>query len=203
MNLIEVFEPPFKLVSSKMFTNPIPELKVKFKTEDIYDTTTKEEIFILSKMYLDHIISQYKNYIIDDVQTTESSYKLYVGIVVEDELEYKHIYSIFYNNITNTIAWENKYDDNTTIEGNFFIGIDVNTFVITNYEDEDDSEEDEYKIKQSIPEDECIICYENKANILYTECLHYAVCDSCDKAGKFSKCPLCRQKIKNQRIKIN
>ena len=130
MNLIEVFESPFKLVSSKRFTNPTPELKVKFKTENIYDTTTKEEIFILSKMHLDHIIAQYKNYIIEDAPTAESSYKLYVGILVEDELEHKHIYSVFYNNITNTIAWENKYDANTSIEGNFFIGIDVSTYII-------------------------------------------------------------------------
>ena len=204
MNLIEVFKSPFTLVNSHTFYDPTPTIRFEFKTDDIYDTTTKEEIFIICKMYLDNIILQYKNYIINGEPTTESTYKLYVGIWKDDELEFKHIYSIFYDNESDRISWENKYDDNIAIEGKFFMGIDVSVYVIQDYENEEDSEEEEeYKIKQSIPENECVICYENKANIPYTECLHYAVCDSCDKAGKFSKCPLCRQKIKNQRIKIN
>ena len=198
--LSNIFKSPFRLVSCKTYSNPTPQLRVKFKTKDIYDSTTKEEIFILSKMYFDNLILQYKNYMIDDVPTAESTYKLYVGIVVEDELEYKHIYSCFYDNIADKIAWENKYDDNFEIEGNFFIGIDINTYVIENYEDEEDEDEDEYKIQHAIPEDECVVCYENKANVLYTKCLHYAVCESCDKSGEFSKCPLCRTKINNQRI---
>ena len=199
MNLIDIFESPFKLVSSRRYTNPTPELKVKFKTENIYVTTTKEEIFILSKMHLDNIITRYKNYTIEDAPTSESTYKLYVGVIVGDELEFKHIYSVFYNNRTNTIAWENKYNDNASIEGNFFIGLDVSTYVIIDFDSEEE-EEDKYKIQQPITEEECIVCYENKPNILYTECLHYVVCNYCDKKGKFSKCPFCRKKINNRRI---
>ena len=102
------------------------------------------------------------------------------------------------------IGWENKYDSNMEIEGEFFIGIDVVVYVSPEDEDEDRYDEDyEYKLKKSITEDECVICCDNKANILYTECLHLVVCDGCDKKGKFSKCPLCRNKIKNQRIKIH
>ena len=86
------------------------------------------------------------------------------------------------------------------IEGDFFIGIDV--FVYVSPANEDLYEDYNYKLKKSIKEDECVICLNNKANILYTECLHFVVCDSCDKKGRFSKCPLCRKKIKNQRIKI-
>ena len=199
MSLQEVYKPPFRLVSSKTFTNPTPQLRVKFKTKVIYDSTNKEEIFILSKMYFDNIVLQYKNYMFENVPTAESTYKLYVGIIGEEELEYKHIYSCFYNNIKDKIAWENKYDDNFEIEGKFFIGIDVSTYVIENYEDEDEDEE-EYKIKTPIKEDECVICYENKANVLYTKCLHFAVCGECDKKGNFSNCPMCRIKINNQRI---
>ena len=57
--LSEIFSSPFKLVYSNTYHNPTYGLKVNFKTDDIYDETTKEEIFILSKMYFDNIINQY------------------------------------------------------------------------------------------------------------------------------------------------
>ena len=201
--LYEIFDSPFKLVNSQSRDNeePIPSLKFEFKTDDIYDTTTKEIIFNISKRHFDDIIRQYKNYVLDGVSTTESSYALYVSIFKDDEWEYKHIYSILLDHESDRISWENKYIENMEIEGDFFIGIDVNVYVSPADEDRYDKDYD-YKLKKSIKEDECVICLNNKANILYTECLHFVVCDICDKKGKFSKCPLCRKKIKNQRIKI-
>ena len=202
--LYEIFEPPFKLVNSQErdYEEPrIPSLKFEFKTDNIYDTTTKEIIFNISKRHFDDIILQYKNYVLNGTPTTESSYALYVSIFKDDEWEFKHIYSIILDHESDRISWENKYDSNTEIEGEFFIGIDVVVYVSP--EDEDRFDEDyDYKLKKSIKEDECIICCDNKANILYTECLHFVVCDGCDKKGRLSKCPLCRKKIKNQRIKI-
>ena len=202
-SLTDIFKSPFNLVdSSREFEDPIPSITFEFKTNDIYDTTTKEIIFNISKRYFDDFILEYKNYRINNQPPTESSYKLYVGLYTDDELEFKHIYSVFFDTESDRISWENKYDDNFEIEGKFFIGIDVTVSVIPDYEEDDSDKEEEYKIKQTIKEDECVICCDNKANILYTECLHLAVCDGCDKKGKFSKCPLCRKKIKNQRIKI-
>ena len=99
MDLYEVFSTPFKLTKFRLFHDPISQIKVEFKTNDIFSETTKEEIFILSKMYLDQLILQYKNYIIENQPTTESSYRLSVGIIEDDELKFKHIYSCFYNNI--------------------------------------------------------------------------------------------------------
>ena len=202
MDLYEVFSAPFKLTKFRLFHDPISQIKVEFKTNDIFSETTKEEIFILSKMYLDKLILEYKNYNIEDQPTTESSYRLSVGIIEDDELKFKHIYSCFYNNIRDRISWENKYNDNFNIEGNFFVCIDVNAMVIPDY-DSNDEVEDEEPARRAILEPECIICFENKPNILYTECLHFFVCDGCDKKGKFSKCPMCRKKIKkNQKIRI-
>ena len=201
--LYEIFDSPFKLVNSQSrdYEEPIPSLKFEFKTDNIYDTTTKEIIFNISKRHFDDIILQYKNYVLNGVSTTESSYALYVSIFKDDEWEFKHIYSILLDHESDRISWENKYDSNAEIEGEFFIGIDVVVYVSP--EDKDHYDEDyNYKLKKSIKEDECVICFNNKANILYTECLHFVVCDGCDKKGKFSKCPLCRKKIKNQRIKI-
>ena len=205
MELYEVLSMPFKLVNFNLFNDPL-QIKAKFKTCDIIGETTKEEIFILSKMYFDQLILEYKNYIIEDQPTQESSYKLSVGIIEDDELKYKHIYSCFYNNIRDRISFENKYDDNFNIEGSFFLCIDVNAMVIPDYDSNDDEYEDYYEdikpTRKAILEQECIICYENKSNMLYLDCLHVCVCNVCDCKGKFKKCPLCRTKIKNQKIRL-
>ena len=119
MDLYEVFSSPFTLTDFNVFYNPIPKMKAEYKTNDIFGETTKEEIYYLSKMYFDQIILQYKSYTIENQQTTESSYKLSVGLIEEDELKLKHIYSFFYDNIEDKISWENKYDDNFNIEGDF------------------------------------------------------------------------------------
>ena len=201
MDLYEVFSSPFTLTDFNVFYNPIPKMKAEYKTNDIFGETTKEEIYYLSKMYFDQIILQYKSYTIENQQTTESSYKLSVGLIEEDELKFKHIYSCFYDNIEDKISWENKYDDNFNIEGNFFVCIDVAAMVIPDY---DSNDEDVYDniVKRTITEPECIICFEKTPNMLYTDCLHLCVCNSCDRKGKFSKCPMCRTKLKNQKIKI-
>ena len=201
MDLYEVFSSPFKLIEFNVFHQPIPKMKAKYKTSDIFSETTKEEIFILSKMYFDKLILEYKNYIIDDQQTTESSYVLSVGLIEEDELKFKHIYSCFYNNVEDRISWENKYDDNFNIEGDFFVCINVDAMVIP---DDDSNDEGVYYniVKKTITEPECIICFENKSNILFLECFHLCVCNVCDSKGRFNRCPLCRTKIKSQKIRI-
>ena len=196
MNLIDTFESPFKLIFFHQYRNPCNGLKATYKTKNIFDETTKEEIYIISKMYFDNFVSTYKRYLINDRPTTESSYRLYVEQIEDGEIDHKHVYSIAYNNIEDRISWENKFDDNFTVEGNFRIGIDITAYLFEDYEDEDD----DYEVKTTIKEDECVVCYENKPNILYTECLHCVVCDSCDKKGDFKSCPLCRKKINNQRI---
>ena len=201
MNLYEVFSSPFKLIECNVFHQPIPKMKAEYKTSDIFGETTKEEIFILSKIYFDQLILEYKNYIIDDQQTTESSYVLSVGLIEEDESKFKHIYSCFYDNIEDKISWENKYDDNFNIEGDFFVCTDVAAMIIPDY---DSNDEDVYDniVKKTITESECIICFEKTPNMLYTDCLHLCVCNSCDRKGKFTKCPMCRTKLKNQKIRI-
>ena len=199
MDFHEVFSSPFKLFYFETSHEPLPQIIAKYKTTDIVGETTKEEIYILSKMYFNQLILQYKNYTIENQPTTESSYRLSIGLIEDDELKYKHIYSCFYNNIHDRISWENKYDDNFNIEGDFFVCIDVNTMVITDYESNDEYDK---PILKTITESECIICYENKPNILFSECMHICVCNVCDSKGRFNKCPMCRTKIKNNKIRI-
>ena len=46
-------------------------------------------------------------------------------------------------------------------------------------------------------EDRCVICLESKPNILYFDCLHIAICDSCDRLKKTGRknCDVCRAEI--------
>ena len=201
MNLIDTFESPFKLIASHTYLNHSTGFRATYKTKNIYDETTKDEIYIISKMYFDNIVNTYKRYHINDRPTTESSYRLFVEQVEDYELKQKHVYSIAYNNVEDRISWEKKFDDNFAVEGNFSIVIDINAYVFEDSEEEDE-DEDEEPARKTITEPECIICFENKPNILYLECMHLCVCNGCDYKGKFYKCPMCRTKIKNQKIKI-
>ena len=203
MDLYEVFSSPFILYEANSFDNQGKMLKLIFKTKDIEGSTTAEEVFILSKRHFDDIVTQYKNYYFGNVQAKESSYRLYIGMVKDYEFNEYNIYSIDYDNIKDKICNENKYYSNFEVEGNFniYIKVSVKWWEDYNSEEEDDSE-DEEPPRKTITEPECTICFENKPNILFLECFHLCVCNVCDSKGKFSKCPICRTKIKNQKIRI-
>ena len=206
MDLYDVFSSPFTLYEANSFNGPCKGLKAKFKTEDIEGSTTAEEVFILSKKHFDDIVTQYKNYYFDgNIQAKESSYRLFIGMVKDYEFNEYNIYSIDYNNIKDKISNENKYYSNFEVEGNFniYINVSVKWWEDYNSEEEDeDEDEDDEPARKTITEPECIICFEKTPNILYLECLHVCVCNVCDSKGKFHKCPLCRTKIKNQKIRI-
>ena len=52
-------------------------------------------------------------------------------------------------------------------------------------------------------EDCCVACLVKKPNILYLDCLHIAICDSCDRLKKTGRknCDMCRAEI-SKRIKL-
>ena len=202
--MTDIFTSPFNIIDVNSYDHPCKRLKVKLKTDEIHDSTTAEEVYILSKRYLDDIITQYKNYFFDDNQAKESSYRLYVGMMKDYEFNEYNIYSIDYDNIKDKICNENKYSYNFEIEGDFNIYINVSTKWWQDYDSgSEDEDEDEEPMKKAICETECIICFEKTPNILYLECLHKCVCVSCDGKGKFVKCPLCRTRIKNKKIRID
>ena len=39
---------------------------------------------------------------------------------------------------------------------------------------------------------ECVICLENKANVLFCNCGHICVCEKCTKIKRLTKCPVCK-----------
>ena len=59
-----------------------------------------------------------------------------------------------------------------------------------NSEDEDDAITiNELKTYKS---DECVICLENKNNVLFCNCGHICVCEKCTEIKRLTKCPVCK-----------
>ena len=74
------------------------------------------------------------------------------------------------------------------------------------YDSESPDEEEEYTpLIETYRQDYCVVCLESKLNILYLNCMHIAICDSCDRlkktVGERKKCDVCRAEI-SRRIKI-
>ena len=202
-SITDIFASPFSIYETISLNEPCKSLKVKLKTENIQGSTTAEEVFILSKKHFDDVVTQYKNYYFGNVQAKESHYRLYVGMEKDYEFNEYNVYSIDYDNIKDKICNENKYSFNFEIEGDFNIYINVSTKWWQDYDSgSEDEDEDDEPARKTITEPECIICFENKPNILYLECMHLCVCNSCDIKGKFHKCPMCRTRIKNNKIRI-
>ena len=70
-------------------------------------------------------------------------------------------------------------------------------------EEESDEEEPYTPPVEPYREDCCVACLESKPNILYLDCMHIAICDSCDRLKKIGRknCDVCRAEI-SKRIKI-
>ena len=63
-------------------------------------------------------------------------------------------------------------------------------------EDEPEEEDEEFiELKQTIIYDKCVICLENKANILYPKCLHISTCKRCEELHPIFKYPMCREEV--------
>ena len=80
------------------------------------------------------------------------------------------------------------------LRGGMFIADNNNN---DSYDSEDENENEvesdsEYDINV-YREDECVICMENKANILFCDCGHLIVCDECYHELENDKCPKCRK----------
>ena len=200
-------------------------LEFIYRTEEIVNSTTTDEILKNTKNYLEQTIEKYNNYQDRDKELIETYYRLYIGRKVEKngilQIEEEDLYIAHYLiDGEEKMLSQEKYFFNMhslPIESNFFIYLISTVYFIEEEETEtprdiigellreiEESEEkiEEYNTKQSIHSSECVICLNNKPNILYFECGHIAVCNSCDSIGKFGKCPLCRREIKNQRIQI-
>ena len=162
-------------------------------------------------MYLKQTIEKYNRYQIEGGRTVKTTYRLYIAWEVEkdglEKLEEKDLYETTYNieEEEKTQIEEKKYYLlPETIERKFFIFMVPTVYVLREGQPDPDELEtvEEYHIYKSIKSLECVICLQNHPNVLYIKCRHIVACDSCDLSGKLLECPLCRTKIKDQRIKI-
>ena len=74
------------------------------------------------------------------------------------------------------------------------------------YDSESTGEEEEYTpATETYRQEKCVISLEDPPNILYLDCMHIAICDSCDRMKSKTSlrltCDLCRAEI-SRRIKI-
>ena len=212
MELEEVFKSPFCLFRNNIVFNSSINLEgheFKYRTKKITSSTTTEKIFNLSQMYLKQKIEEYNHYQTEpeEIRPIITTYRLYIAWeVIKDgliqlELEEKDLYHITYKieEEEKYIIEEKKYYlPPETIKRNFFIYIVPTIY----FQDKQTDPDEEYHIKKSIKSTECVICLQNRPNVLYIKCRHIVACDSCDLSGKLLECPICRTKIKDQRMKI-
>ena len=79
----------------------------------------------------------------------------------------------------------------------FELWIDVETFIDGEEEEEEEEEEvEEEPINindlKTFKIEECVICLENKNNVLFCNCGHICVCDKCLVLKRLNKCPYCK-----------
>ena len=160
-------------------------------------------------MYLKLKIEEFNHYQTEpeEIRPIITTYRLYIAWeVIKDgliqlEIEEKDLYHITYKieEEEKYIIEEKKYYlPPETIKRNFFIYIVPTIY----FQDKQPDPDEEYHIKKSIKSTECVICLQNRPNVLYIKCRHIVACHSCDLSGKLLECPICRTKIKDQRMKI-
>ena len=156
--------------------------------------------------FIYYLASKYQNVI-----EWNYEYRIFFDVIVafpkeEYELILKdYRLSKYPNDLSIDITEQNLYDFSKEdieklINTPFHIIIDVyaeyiNRFYEEEVEEEDEEEVEPIKLKQTIIYDECVICYENKPNVLYPDCFHISTCKRCEELHLINKCPLCREKV--------
>ena len=99
----------------------------------------------------------------------------------------------------------NLIDDKFSIYVKAFVYYRIFIQIEEGYDSSDSSDEEEPYTPpvETYKQDCCVVCLESKPNILYLDCAHIAICDSCDRLKKTHRknCDVCRAEI-SKRIKI-
>ena len=103
-------------------------------------------------------------------------------------------------------SFDDFLNNNPNLEG-FYIDIEMETTFYLHLDEIVDEDEIEDEDEETVPvedvftEDNCLVCLENKPNILFLPCNHLIVCEECESNGKFKYCVKCRKQI-FRKIKI-
>ena len=73
-------------------------------------------------------------------------------------------------------------------------------FIICKDSDENDSNNRYINANKTFKTEECLICVENKPNVLFCGCGHLSVCEECIKYYESYQCPVCKNINENIRI---
>ena len=73
-------------------------------------------------------------------------------------------------------------------------------FIICKGSDENDSYNQHINANKTFKTEECLICVENKPNVLFCGCGHLCVCEECIKYYESYECPVCQNINENIRI---
>ena len=130
-----------------------------------------------------------------------------IGFITYDPRNNIHLFSEHHGLCVNGFSYEKFQEDKP-----FYIIVEANAFVINsvNYTQRrvviglSRKIEEEYTPpSETYRQDCCVICLEAKPNILYLDCKHIAICDSCEQmkseTSLHSTCDLCRATIYRRR----
>ena len=167
------------------------------------------------------IDEEYENELIEEQCKSISSFRFFLTNGKEDiylffislevcsstELIYEYYFTSIDDNIDNIQNLDKE---------NYFLRIKSSSKFLkfAAFEDEDESEDEEPEtddeeelgiiptiIENGFSSDNCLICLNNKPNILNFPCLHLSLCEECEKIGRFLNCSICRKLIK-RKVKI-
>ena len=157
------------------------------------EPSTIEEIFSITKPYLDNYIEKYKNYKIHNFPITNSIFRLVLlyskNLKPLDFKDEKMLYEIEIDNI-NKDKVKYEYKNLNLIENDedkilsFYVKIEIELYNENSYF--------QYEGKKTPRiEDLCVLCQRNKPNILITKCFCLVACDVCLRFNSLSCCPYC------------
>ena len=210
----KVLTPCFKLSTTDTdpFEPLIPNERIWLKSKKIKDgeTTMKDLYFdCLYHLYIVQLIQTngYRERRVNDVLATSFDFTLKIIGDYREEIDDLFSETIYFKEINQNgfATREIKYweTENKTITTPFNVYIIISKYASPEIYEENNDEtlpQPTTTPKQSIKEDKCCVCLENVPNILYVDCGHIAICNTCDKKGNFNNCPICRTQVKNNKI---
>ena len=123
---------------------------------------------------------------LQEFQETRGEY-IFGTFKINDENETEPIweYIEYFNNSGYYLTFTRKFDA---------------YFIICKDSDENDSYNQHINADKTFKTEECLICVENKPNVLFCGCSHLCVCEECIKYYESYQCPICKNINENIRI---
>ena len=221
----KVLRPTFKFKReySPRTYDETEEKRLYFYTKRIEKSPqTKAEIYNLCIPYLINFQNLYKRERINNNFTTKSCYELCIKTLSEEEAIYYceidkeggYIDEVkIYENLNPSIRYRYKikltitliYDPRDVPDLDIDIEPEIEhlRFRLQVLSNELEAYQNRAKeTNKCIKSDTCCICLNNPSNIIFTDCGHQCICESCNEKLTELKCPICRTLITQPRLII-